>query len=179
MSGGARPKAKGSKFERQVCALLSMWVSNNKSADLFWRSAISGGRATRRVTKHGAQGVSGDICAVGEGGHALTSAYHIECKHVVNMAFASFVLKGNGFLATEWMRCRRQAVQHNKWPMLIAKQNLLPAIVVVSSDDMRALRLHEAEKSMSISLLDHDCSIWLLTDVLDSPFTVPRLRMRK
>ena len=69
MSGGARSKAKGSAFERHVCSTLSLWISKGKHDDWLWRSAMSGGRGTRRVAKHGAQNVSGDICAVAPGGH--------------------------------------------------------------------------------------------------------------
>ena len=39
-------KEKGSSFERLVCKRMSMWLSKGERDDLFWRSAMSGGRAT-------------------------------------------------------------------------------------------------------------------------------------
>jgi len=39
-------KAKGASFERDICRRLSLWVSAGKQEDVFWRSAMSGGRST-------------------------------------------------------------------------------------------------------------------------------------
>ena len=42
------PKAyKGSEFEREMCKCLSLWWTDSKRDDVFWRSAQSGGRAPR------------------------------------------------------------------------------------------------------------------------------------
>lgn len=169
MSGGARPKAKGSRFERRLCHVLSLWISKGKHNDLLWRSAMSGGRGTVRVAKHGAQRVSGDICSVGGEGHVLTDAFHIEAKHVKDMSLTAFALKGNGWLATEWKRCVRQAKSHAKHPMMIVKQNLCPTVVVLSHDVVVA--------GPSIHVPKLECSLHLFDDMLSRPYVMPRLPM--
>jgi len=39
---------KGPNFERSFCKSLSLWVSEGKDENIFWRSVGSGGRATRK-----------------------------------------------------------------------------------------------------------------------------------
>jgi hypothetical protein len=168
MTGGASSKRKGSAFERSVCTSLSLWISKGQHDDLLWRSAMSGGRGTRRETKHGAQRVSGDICAVAPGGHVLTDHWHIECKHVKNMNLTGFVLKASGFLATEWKRCVRQAKSHKKLPMMIVRENNMPAIVLVEASWRPSAIVHMHELG---------CSVFLLWHLLEIPFSIPRARM--
>jgi hypothetical protein len=112
-------KSKGSAFERKICKALSLLVSNGKRQDVFWRSAMSGGRAT---VQH-ARGVnirqSGDICAVAPEGHAFADKWFIECKNVVNMNLASFLINNKGKLAKFWKTAKAEANKHNKLPMII------------------------------------------------------------
>lgn len=171
MSGGAASKAKGSRFERELCRDLSLWVSRAAHEDLFWRSAISGGRATNRVARHGAQKVSGDICSVRQEGHIFTNWWHIEAKHVRDIELTSFVLKGTGFLAAEWPRCHKQALSHHKLPMLIAKQNRFPAIVVLRPGTL------DHPDWPQLSLPRQGCIVYLLEQLLSRPYTIPRFSM--
>ena len=41
--------SKGGSFEREICKRLSLWFTNNKTEDAFWRSKSSGGRGTQRA----------------------------------------------------------------------------------------------------------------------------------
>ena len=160
MSGGARSKAKGSAFERVVCAKLSLWISDGKHDDWLWRSAMSGGRGTRRELKLGAQNVSGDICAIHSGGHILTDHYHVEAKHVRNMELTSFALKGTGFLTREWKRCTRQAQSHRKTPMMIVRQNLMPEIVLLPA----SMIIHA--DPIFVMSWERGCWVYLLDEML-------------
>lgn len=45
MAGGSK---KGSPFEREVCKTLSLWWTEGKRDDVFYRTGGSGGRATKR-----------------------------------------------------------------------------------------------------------------------------------
>jgi hypothetical protein len=65
--------AKGSGFERQLCKMLSTWISEGKTDDVFWRTAGSGGRATVRAKKNkeSARSMHGDILANATGDAAL------------------------------------------------------------------------------------------------------------
>jgi hypothetical protein len=171
VSGGARPKAKGSAFERKLCDMLSLWISRGQHDDLLWRSAMSGGRGTRREAKRGAQRVSGDICAVAPGGHVLTDYYHIEAKHVRRMEFTALALRGSGWLAKEWWRCLRQARSHNKLPMMIVRENRMPDIVLLSGAiDRPLLPLIVAKPELG-------CAVFLLSDLTDLAYVIPRARM--
>lgn len=125
-------KAKGSAFERHICDRLSLWVSHSQSHDLFWRSAMSGGRATVGARK----GVdlrrqAGDICAVAPEGHSLTDRFYIECKHVNSLDIESFIVKRRGKLAAFWEVAKREAKRHGRLPMIIARQNRLPTLMLV------------------------------------------------
>lgn len=73
MSKGSQ---KGSSFERQICKALSKWWSGDDKKQVFWRSASSGGRATR------VKGIDqfGDIVAIEQSGFPLTNIVVIELK---------------------------------------------------------------------------------------------------
>jgi hypothetical protein len=134
-SGGG--KAKGAAFERKVCQELSLWISGGKHKDLYWRSAMSGGRATvarKRGTALARQ--AGDITATAPEGHKLTDFFYIECKHVRSLKIDRFIIEGTGPLAQFWHTTCKEAKAHNRQPMLIAKQNGLSIIVVTKSNDL-------------------------------------------
>lgn len=123
-------KAKGANFEREVCRRLSEWVSQGKHADLFWRSAMSGGRATVAHKKGKEVRQAGDICSVNAEGHALTDQYYIECKNVKDCRFMAWVLSGKGPIAFWMKEANAQSRRYARQPMLIIKQNLWPTLVI-------------------------------------------------
>ena len=124
MSAPGYGKSKGSSFERKVCHLLSMWISDGKHDDLFWRSAMSGGRASV-VFKKGGQNRTqcGDITAIHPDGNPLTDRYLISCKFYKDLKIAGAVIGNKGGLSAFWTECVTEAKQHGKLPMLISKQN--------------------------------------------------------
>lgn len=133
-------KQKGAQFEREVCKRLSLWVSGGADEDLFWRSAMSGGRATvagkdGKVLRRQA----GDITATSKEGCSLTDRFYIECKHVANLSLEGFILNDAGSLATFWDECVVQAKTYNREPMLIARQNRWRTPLVLAYSD--ALKL--------------------------------------
>lgn len=170
MAGGAASKHKGSTFERQLCRTLSLWVSAGTDDDWFWRSAMSGGRATLRVAKHGAQRVAGDICATAPGGHALTDYYYIEAKHLQDIELTSFIVKGKGNLTAIWRSTIKQAEQHGRLPMLVAKQNLMPAIVLLPF-------LPATYVEVAAAVPGRRAYIYILDRLVEQPYSIPRLRL--
>ena len=72
---------KGSKFERETCVRLSLWWSEGRRDDLFWRSAGSGARAKVRG-RRGKQthGHHGDIVATHPHGEPLIDVLTLELK---------------------------------------------------------------------------------------------------
>lgn len=121
-------KGKGSSFEREVCVALSKWLTNGKSIDVFWRSAMSGGRAT--VAK-GKVRQSGDITAVAPEGHILTDHLYIECKHLKDISLDALI-KSKGTFINIWQKTIEEAEKYNKHPVLIFRQNHWPTMLCTS-----------------------------------------------
>lgn len=73
--------AKGADYERATCRLLSLWWTEGQRDDVFWRSSMSGGRATVRG-KQGKQtaGHCGDIAATDPTASPFTKAVTVELK---------------------------------------------------------------------------------------------------
>jgi hypothetical protein len=130
-SGGG--KAKGGAFEREIAKRLSLWITNGKSQDVFWRSAMSGGRAT---VARGKVRQAGDICAVAEEGNVFSEQWFIECKHVKKLGLDSFLISNRGPLAEFWKKACIEARKYGRDPLLICKQNGWPPIVITRPDHL-------------------------------------------
>lgn len=89
---------------------------------------MSGGRAT--VHKLGDVRQAGDICAVAPEGNYLVGQFYFECKFLRDLAIARFVIEHKGPLARFWTKTQQEAKKHDRQPVLIARQNRLPAFVV-------------------------------------------------
>lgn len=77
----AGKKGKGSKFEREICKMLSRWWSKNATDDIFWRTSGSGARAkTRSKTNRATFGQYGDVQATNPVGQPLINLCTIELK---------------------------------------------------------------------------------------------------
>lgn len=129
-------KGKGSGFERLVCKHLSLWITQGQREDVFWRSAMSGGRGTV-LAKKAKQGgnVAGDITATAKEGHLLTDPFFVECKFYAKLDLLPFFLgQSKGALNKFWTTAHSQAAQHGKHPLIICKQNLLPPFVLARED---------------------------------------------
>lgn len=131
--GGA---AKGADFERSVCKRLSKWLTRRQRDDLFWRTAMSGGRATlQRKKGHRAAAQVGDIGAIDAAGERLTSLFVMECKSYKDLHFTSFLqapdAAAQGTIHHIWQQCVIDARDHSKLPMLIARQNILGEFIVL------------------------------------------------
>ena len=123
-------KQKGSSFERKICKALSLWITDGAREDCFWRSAMSGGRATvagRKGTDLRRQ--AGDITATSPEGHKLTDHFYIECKHYRSLDYDLFLF-GKGNLFKFWKVALREAQRYNKTPLLIVKQNRVQTMVL-------------------------------------------------
>jgi len=124
-------KQKGSAWEREVCRRLSLWVTDGQKVDCFWRSAMSGGRAT---VARGKVRQAGDICAVAPEGNAFADQWFVECKHVAHLNLEGFLIKGLGKLHDFWKLARSEARKYHRDPMIICKQNGWPALVISRTD---------------------------------------------
>jgi hypothetical protein len=128
-TGGS--KQKGSSFERTICRQLSLLISKGERTDLFWRSATSGGRATIELNKGIInQNQAGDISSIDILSHWLVRDYLIECKHYADLGFTSGFLSNTGNLYNFWKSLVNDALRRNKSPLLIAKQNNRPVVIL-------------------------------------------------
>ena len=134
-------KAKGASFEREVCKRLSLWVTDGKHEDCFWRSAMSGGRSTvaaKKGKRLAAQ--AGDISALTKDGERLTNRFLAECKTYKTLNYEGLI-KGTGNLIKFWRTARTEAARYQKLPMMIAKQNQQPVTVCLTWEGLLALRI--------------------------------------
>lgn len=127
-------KEKGSAYERNICQRLSLWVSQDKRTDVFWRSAMSGGRATLQAQrKHGKKfdAQAGDISAIHPLGALLIDHFVVDSKHYKDFNTAGLIFGQQGDLMPLWAKLVEEADGVKKEPMLICKQNRKPEIVMV------------------------------------------------
>ena len=135
-------KGKGGGFERLICHELSLWISKGERDDLFWRSSLSGGRATVAFKKGGQNRTQcGDITAIHPDGNRLTNLYLISCKFYRDLKIEGAVLGNKGGLSTFWTECVEEAKRYDKLPMLVAKQNNTKPFVCLNSTGMKAFNV--------------------------------------
>jgi hypothetical protein len=92
---------------------------------------MSGGRATVHVRKGDLNRQAGDICSVSPEGHFFTDTYFIECKHYKNLMIPQFLVLNKGLLAKFWTVTCKQARLHGREPLLVARQNRFPTLIVM------------------------------------------------
>lgn len=119
-------KTKGGQFEREIAKTLSLWISIGENPNIFWRSASSGAKATtgfKKGIKDDAQ--AGDICAVDPSGATLINNFFIELKFYRNLHMESMIYgkPAKNSILEFWNKAQEQALQYNKIPVVIAKQN--------------------------------------------------------
>lgn len=156
-------KQKGSEFERAICKALSLWVTHGKSIDVYWRSAMSGGRAT---VKKGLVRQAGDITAVAEEGHALTNAFYLELKHLKRITLDS-LLTSKGELVNIWYKTLLEAAKYDRIPVLIFRQNRWPICFVTTYKGVQKLQAH---KSVCIKSIATGMQIIKFGDLVKEPF---------
>jgi len=138
-------KEKGASFERQVCRDLSGWISKGERDDLFWRSAMSGGRATAGA-KHGIlrPTQTGDISSLFAKGdiHEGRAAIFIrevvaECKFLADLRLEHYLFNDAGPIALAWHQAYTTAKAnrnngHPRCPFLVLRQNRKKTLVITS-----------------------------------------------
>jgi hypothetical protein len=138
-------KQKGARNERMVAERLSMWVTNRKRVDVFWRSAMSGGRTTvyRKTGKNAsADSMAGDICATNPLGADLVSFFVIECKHYKDIQIDRMCFGRRGWILREWEKLLRTCSGEDgtRQPFFLLRQNCQPEIVITSRIGYKVLR---------------------------------------
>lgn len=136
-------KQKGASFEREVCKALSLWVSADTQEDVYWRSAMSGGRSTvafKKGKRLAAQ--SGDISCIHSIGQTFANKFYVECKAYRDLQFQGLVT-GKGHLIKFWDETKKQCKQYDKLPMMVVRQNMIKPMVCLSHEGLWALNLQK------------------------------------
>lgn len=135
---------KGAEYERTVCKRLSLWLSENERDDLLWRSAMSGGRATV-MAKIGkvANAQAGDISSIDRVSSDFIEKFFVECKSYNDLEITQLITKQAGLLKGFWDKAYEEADSYRKMPMLVAKQNRMPEMIIINSQSMEFLGMQE------------------------------------
>lgn len=143
---------KGSKFERDMCRLLSKWWSGGKRDDLFWRSAGSGAMAkTRSKVGKKTYGQYGDIAATDPEGTKLLRVFTIELKRGYNKnSFVEMLDKEDKACKQTWEQFFDQVYtdhvnSKSKTWMLIWKKDRRQALVFLPIQIIIQIRKNGAE----------------------------------
>ncbi|KKN90065.1 hypothetical protein LCGC14_0231780 [marine sediment metagenome] len=137
--GGGNPK--GGEFERKTCKELSLWISDGERDDLFWRSAMSGGRATLSLKKDKlASSQAGDVSAIDVLGHLFIGTFVVECKFYKDLELHKLFFGGKTGIVSFWWKAKKEAKAHGKVPFMVAKQNFMPTILCL---DTRGSEIYE------------------------------------
>lgn len=122
---------KGGEFERDVCKELSKAISGGLRKDLFWRTSMSGGRATL-MRRAGQRNLSqmGDVSSLDSSSNWLTDRYMIECKHSKDTGLLPFLIHGGGKIANWVSTMEQQGHECQRRPLLVFRQNHMPILVL-------------------------------------------------
>lgn len=137
-------------MEREVCRFMSLWITNGELQDCFWRSAMSGGRATVAKGKGIHIRQAGDLTAVAEEGNAFCRQWYCEIKHVKHLALDSFFVKQTGPLHKFWKTAVKEAKHYKRDPMLIVRQNRWPILVITKHNHVA----HWAQPVVTNGIID-------------------------
>lgn len=163
---------KGGRFERSMCKTFSKWVTGGKRTDVFWRTAMSGGRATVMARRGVDVRQSGDMCSVAPEGHVLTDYLFFEMKHLKRTPFEA-LLKSTGLLHKIWKKAQREAVRANRYLLLVVRQNGWPVVVIADGGAARFLKLEPR-----VIVRTHDMHVALLQDLLKTKPPARRIKLR-
>jgi len=172
MKSGGGPR-KGASFERFVCKGLSLWISGGERDDIFWRTSLSGGRATIGL-RSGMTRLrqAGDVAAIDSLGERLLNHIVIECKNYRDIQLFGGVVNDRGYLYGWWHELRHHAYKFDKRPMLIARQNGFPTVCLLSPATRILFSLVEDHTSAHLPRWDADL---ILFDCFLSEAKVPDL----
>lgn len=131
---------KGARFERRTCVALSLWVTGNRRDDLFWRSAMSGGRATlaSRAGRRSRVAQCGDISAIDAWGEPFIRRFLVECKCLADLKWDAVIYGREGALPEVWDKPLREALEHDKTPFCVLKQMRKPEVILSTQETFDA-----------------------------------------
>lgn len=134
--------AKGARYERTMCVRLSLWVTNLLRQDVFWRSAMSGGRATRfrKAHKGDLAAHAGDIvCNRPEGMH-FRDIFCADMKFRNDFNIERVAYGHDGHITGDWVKLCEEAKNHKLIPILFCKRTRRGEFVVTTAEGLKILQ---------------------------------------
>lgn len=167
-------RQKGAAWERECCRRLSLWATNGDRDDLFWRTAMSGGRATIQIRK-GFKNKSqvGDIGAVDALGEELLLQHVIvECKFHKNVDIVLGFLQQRGRLFGWWEKEVLKSAGTGREPFMIVLENRVPAMLITTPEacDKLNIKHDSTDYACWLSSWSRTPYVFLFDDI------VPRLK---
>ena len=165
----ANGKLKGNGYEREISKKLSLWISENNSEDLFWRTQGSGGRHTiRRKKNRTLDKQAGDITSTSIGvSEDFLRYFCIEIKFYKDINIWGIITKSQNGLLDFWEQACNQALSVNKIPILIVKQNYKPPLLLSNEPFNVYMESLELKSELEVNLFHKKLFIWKLEDILD------------
>ena len=145
----SRSNAKGGAFERLICKRLSLWISKGKRDDLFWRSAMSGGRATlqmKRLPHKKRYNQCGDLSAISREGQDFLDVFFVDCKFLQSLKIPAWIYGDAGELPKLWDKTLLEAENHRRIPFVVAKQNRKPELIMTTEEGYDWIRKSSIRK---------------------------------
>ena len=180
---------KGAEWERRRSKELSLFISKGLTDSLFWRSAMSGGRATVQLK----QGIlnphqAGDLSIVApyfpkgtknkemitiiERAHKFINLFVIEIKAYKDLNFSSLLFDApkTACIFSFWRKLYYEgAKSYSKDPMLIAKQNHKPTVLGLRDISNLAVLLTKKHNCHPIGIFpQHHLSLFKYDNFLKS-----------
>jgi len=119
-------KGKGSNYEREVGAKLSLWISKGERKDLICRTVLSGGQFTMASI-----GNAGDLMAQHPLAFPFFARVVVECKCWRDLQLIRFLYK-DGDLYKALLKVQMEAGKVGKTWWLVCKQNHGPTLLFTS-----------------------------------------------
>ena len=161
---------KGGEFERKTCKFLSLWWTDGKYKDVFWRSRVKSTRESPNA-KH----QLGDIKAERPEGQPLVDVFSIELKSgyskgkkgktVKNVPWDLLDLidyrKGSEALEKKqifvfWQQTVKDAEISNRKPLLIFKRDFHLPVVCITSNCMGKLESFQGKYKGRLLCFEND-----------------------
>lgn len=156
-------KNKGNTHERLVASQLSLWWSEGKQDDIFFRSASSGGRATQRAKKgQTTANAAGDLAAMTREGQDLLDFLTIEIKRGYNtISVADLYEKTSGGFWDFIAQAKKAAsIAGSPYWCVIHKRDRRDAVIVLPAAAL-GLATDFGETADEDSLLIHNYDLFI------------------
>lgn len=163
----ANSKVKGGQYERDKSKEFSLWFSNNKDPNVFYRTGGSGNRG--KLNEQGVYNQYGDMMALKEEGHRLLENCVFEFKKgygknnekwdVLSIIEGDVKSTFKGFLEEAYEDSEKQFdVTGNKtWPVVVARRTRRKDIIAIPDSMFFKLdQVYDIDNFLSITTEDKD-----------------------